>query len=365
MKFLRCGPTAWWCARFDIRSKTCVRFALYPFRKKKLVSRLGASSLSNLNIETTNICNAKCVFCAYQYQTRPTGVMDMGLFRKIIAEFVECGGGNLGFTPTVGEPLVDKHIIERIRYARSHPEIKSISMFSNMIVLDKLGVEDLVTSGISALTVSTSGCDCEMYERVYRSSLYDRMLKNVIDFATVNNRLGLAREASFFVDMRVDRPLAEVLSYPDHQKVVDAVGAENVGVKFRYDSWGGKITQQELPGVMKLRTDLRPRLTPCSELYFGPMVYWDGKVGGCNCRDVDARELVIGNVKDKHLADIWFGHGDWSACATSSPPGKMNPLCRKCSHYSNLSVYRRKDMEPVLNAFKPCARQATSAEKPG
>jgi radical SAM protein with 4Fe4S-binding SPASM domain len=108
---------------------------------------------------------------------------------------------------------------------------------------------------------------------------------------------------------------------------------------------------------MKLRTDLRPRLTPCSELYFGPMVYWDGKVGGCNCRDVDARELVIGNVKDKHLADIWFGP-EIERLREEFTSGKMNPLCRKCSHYSNLSVYLRKDMEPVLNAFKPCEREA-------
>ena len=335
---------------------------VYPFRKKALIDRL-SQAMYSVNIETTNICNAKCVFCAYQYQTRATGVMDMGLFHKIIAEFVECGGGNVGFTPTVGEPLVDKYIIERIRYARSHPEIKAISMYSNMLTLHKLGAEALVTSGLTALTVSTSGFDKEMYLRVYRSTMYDQMLKNVIEFAEVNNRLG--RPVNFTVDMRVDRSLGEVLSYPDYHKVAAVVGIDNIGVKFRYDSWGGKIKQEELTGNMKLRRNLRPRSSPCTELFMGPMVYWDGKVGGCNCRDVDASELVVGNVRNQHLADIWFGP-ELQRLREEFTTSKIKNLCKSCTHYNHLSLYLRKDNAAVLDAFKPCqhpARQGVEAEK--
>jgi radical SAM protein with 4Fe4S-binding SPASM domain len=337
-------------AKFELANLRAM--AVYPFRKKALVERL-SQAMCNVNIETTNICNAKCIFCAYQYQTRATGVMDMGLFRKIIAEFVECGGGNLGFTPTVGEPLVDKYIIERIRYARRHPEIKAISMYSNMLTLHKLGAEALATSGLTSLTVSTSGFDKEMYERVYRSTRYEQMLANVIEFAEVNNRLG--RPVNFTIDMRVDRPLHEVLSYPDHQKVVAAVGVENIGVKFRYDSWGGKIKQEELTGNMKLRRNLRPRWSPCTELFMGPMVYWDGRVGGCNCRDVDASELIVGNVRDQHLADIWFGPELQRLREEFTTP-KIKNLCKSCTHYNHLSLYLRKDNTAVLDAFKPCQR---------
>lgn len=339
-------------AKFELANWRAM--AVYPFRKKALVDRL-SQAMCNVNIETTNICNAKCIFCAYQYQTRATGVMDMGLFRKIIAEFVECGGGNVGFTPTVGEPLVDKHIIERIRYARRHPEIKNISMYSNMLTLHKLGAEALATSGITSLTVSTSGFDKEMYLRVYRSTSYEQMLANVIEFAEVNNRLG--RPVNFNIDMRVDRPLHEVLSYPDHQKVAAVVGVENIGVKFRYDSWGGKIKQEELTGNMKLRRNLRPRWSPCTELFMGPMVYWDGKVGGCNCRDVDASELVVGNVRDQHLADIWFGPELQRLREEFTTP-KIKNLCKSCTHYNHLSLYLRKDNAAVLDSFKPCQRHS-------
>src|SRR5438876_4286908 len=53
------------------------------FRRKSLLLFL-KSSIRHVSIETTNICNANCIFCAFQYQKRPTGVMSIELFRKII-----------------------------------------------------------------------------------------------------------------------------------------------------------------------------------------------------------------------------------------------------------------------------------------
>ena len=338
--------------------------AVYPFRKKELIARL-SQAMSHVNIETTNICNANCVFCAYQYQTRDTGVMDTALFRKIIAEFVECGGGGLSFTPTVGEPLVDKHIVERIRYARGYPQITTISMYSNLVTLNQVGAEALATSGLSSLTVSTSGFDPVMYARVYRSTRYAQMLANVKQFGEVNNRLG--RPVKLFVDMRVDRPLNEVLSYPDYLAVAAIVGVDNIGVKFRYDSWGGKISQSELTGNMKLRRNLRPRWSlklrrnlrprwsPCTELFMGPMVYWDGKVGGCNCRDVNASELIVGNVRDQHLADIWFGPVLKQVRDEFTTP-KITDLCKACTHYNHLSQYLKRGNAAPLESFVPVKR---------
>ena len=48
------------------------------------------------------------------------------LFKKIIHEYVEIGGGDLGLGPTVGDPLADKYIIERIKFARTFNKINNI-----------------------------------------------------------------------------------------------------------------------------------------------------------------------------------------------------------------------------------------------
>jgi hypothetical protein len=34
--------------------------------------------------------------------------------------------------------------------------------------------------------------------------------------------------------------------------------------------------------------------------------YWDGRVGACGQRDLDARELIIGNANVSSVAEIWL-----------------------------------------------------------
>src|SRR5215210_2556474 len=44
-----------------------------------------------VQIESTNICNAKCVFCPRDDMHRKQGVMDMALYQKIVDECAALG----------------------------------------------------------------------------------------------------------------------------------------------------------------------------------------------------------------------------------------------------------------------------------
>ncbi len=48
-----------------------------------------------LSIETTNACNARCVFCGYRFMQRPKSIMDMDLYKKVVNDYAECGGRNV------------------------------------------------------------------------------------------------------------------------------------------------------------------------------------------------------------------------------------------------------------------------------
>jgi MoaA/NifB/PqqE/SkfB family radical SAM enzyme len=191
-----------------------------------------------------------------------------------------------------------------------------------------------MTSGLTSLVVSTSGLQEEMYERLYRSKMYKKVIANIKLLARENIRRG--KPIKMMIDMRVDRPMREITAYPDYLEVVELLGAENMLCKFRYDSWAGKITQEELSGNMKLRGNRRPHVTACSEMFGGPMVYWDGKVGACNCRDVNASELIIGDVKKDHLGDIYFG-AELKRLRDEFMTDKRKELCRNCTQYNNLT----------------------------
>jgi hypothetical protein len=152
------------------------------------------------------------------------------------------------------------------------------------------------------------------------------------------------------IDMRIDRSFEEVAATPDFARVAEAVGRDNIIHKFRYDSWAGKIQAQDLTGNMKLRKPSalrRPRISPCSELYSGPMVYWDGKVGACGCRDVDASELIIGDANEEHLAAIWMGT-ELSKLRDEFLTDEVRDICKSCTHYNNLAHLLRPDHADAL-----------------
>ena len=49
---------------------------------------------SLLHIELTNICNANCIFCGYQYDKSKKGTMSPKLYTKLLKDYREIGGGS-------------------------------------------------------------------------------------------------------------------------------------------------------------------------------------------------------------------------------------------------------------------------------
>ena len=43
-----------------------------------------------MNIETTNICNADCVFCNYQFQKRKTGIISFEFTSEFFKDAIKC-----------------------------------------------------------------------------------------------------------------------------------------------------------------------------------------------------------------------------------------------------------------------------------
>ena len=318
---------------------TCKQILLNAstFSRVKKIEKKLLEKFLGLNIETINICNANCTFCAYQYQTRDTGTMPLELYKKIILQYVDIGGGDLGLTPTVGEPLADKFIIERIKFARSFKEIKKIGFYSNLISLARFDLKDFVNSGVTNLVISTSGFDKDMYKRVYRSNEYTRMYNNLTNLLIEN--LNSGNPIDIEVDMRTDKTLNETVNFPDYKKLLQYLPANKLGCKFKYDDWAGKVKQSELSGTMKIRnmmTSMRFRYSACFEYYNGPSIYWNGDVGICGCRDVDAKELIIGNVNDNKISDIWYNAKHLEIINNFN---KLMPsICKKCTHYDNIST---------------------------
>ena len=321
--------------------KSFKNFVLYSTNKNKIIENLN-KNIRFLSIETTNICNANCIFCAYQYQSRPMGIMDMDLFKRIVKQYAGKNIGNVNLTPTVGEPLADKYLIERIRFIRKFKNINKIGIYTNLISLKNFDLKEFVSSGLTDLGVSASGFDKDMYERVYRSKMYNKVYNNLIDLLKINNELG--KPINVTIDLRSDLSIKDTFNLPDHKKLLNYTDNNKFFYKFRYDNWAGKIKQTDLLGIMKLRSKFNInfnniRNSPCSEYYSGPHVYWNGDVGICGCRDVDAKELIIGSTKDSKsdINEIWSNKKRDKLIKNFMT--QPESICKNCSHYNNLSVF--------------------------
>jgi hypothetical protein len=135
----------------------------------------------------------------------------------------------------------------------------------------------------------------ESYKKFFGVDKYDAALGNL------RKLLGAikVKNANFYVGITL-KPTDEndeaILGHPDFIEINNLMGGgleQQVRDRtFFVDDWQGAV---QLPAYLKKRP-LYPRaFRPCSMLYSKLMVYSNGKVSACSCRDFEANsELILG-----------------------------------------------------------------------
>lgn len=289
-----------------------------------------------LFLELTNLCNAKCIFCPYQFQKRKVDFMSDEIFYKAVKDYCEIGGGSVNLTPIVGDALIDPKFLERVKYLRSQYKIDRIHLTTNGILLDKHGIEEILNSGITSILISTAGFEEEMYKRVYQSNSYQRMKKNVLDLLKYNS---INKTPVYItIGLRADRPLKELLKDKDFQPILNY--KPNIDFTWSFTSANGRITRDMLPEAMKLRI-VASRRQPCVNTFNGPIVLPDGTVMLCSCvAAMDAvDDLGIGNIMESSLIDMWTNH-KVKEIRASFGTNLLNKTCAGCDMYREPELYK-------------------------
>lgn len=317
--------------------------------KAKIARLITEQMPVSFGLEPSNACNANCTFCAYQFQERVKGIMSMDVFKRAIDEFCIMGGGDINFTPTVGDPLVDRELLEKIKYARSQKRVEQIWFYTNMIAFNTFNPEEFVKSGITSLRISTCIKDKETYQKIYRSPKYEQMINNIVALCEANEHLGSPIKILLF--LRVPKPIEEVYASPDYKRVTKYFQKDNViALDDEYDSWGGLIDEQDLPAGHRLyENPLDQAKEPCSELFRRINILNDGTVNNCVCRDLNAT-MKIGNIKEQTIEQIWKGEPlkklrqDWFN-------GEVPKTCQGCQRYLPVSDYYASQFRHIVKTF--------------
>src|SRR3989338_2827339 len=131
---------------------------------------------SEIRFEVTNRCNYNCIMCPREKMSRPQGILDMTLYKRVLDEAVSFGATCVSLE-NYGEPFMDPFMAERIRYAKA----KGLSVFSitNSSLLDEAKAEEIILAGLDKLRISMYGLTKEVYEKIHKGGDFDKVLNNV------------------------------------------------------------------------------------------------------------------------------------------------------------------------------------------
>jgi len=269
-----------------------------------------------VQIESTNLCNAKCVFCPRDLMERQQGIMDMALFRKIVDE------ASALRIPCVrlhnyGESFIDRQIVEKIRYAKAQG-IREVGLISNGSLVTEATARAIVDAGLDVINISVDAAGKETFERTRVGLKYDRVMANSEGLVRARREAGAARPKLILSFVRQDNSADERAFIDTWSRVADKVHVTDL------HNWAG---------TLHVESDVR---FPCYRPWLTFTVLWDGRVSLC-CADFDGK-VILGDLRTSTLAEVWNGdafraarrahldHGGPDICHACDLPRKDSPL---------------------------------------
>ncbi len=265
-----------------------------------------------IQIETSVVCNSKCVFCPHEEMERGPNYMEDWVWKKIIDE---SRGKGIIYRPfMINEPLIDPRMPEIVRYIKEDPTAK-VEFNSNGNLAVKTDVEALIASNIDWVRFSLDGHTAESFKASGRGGKFEKIVENIHRFIDERNR----QKSDTFIEVRII-DLDE--NRHEHKDFVEywSKFVNKATVTPLYDwPWTG---QNE------------PHRAPCLKISDEMFFMTDGNATLC-CWDAFGRGIV-GNVTQNTVEEIWLGETNqkYREYLSRGERDKIL-LCSKCDAYKN------------------------------
>jgi MoaA/NifB/PqqE/SkfB family radical SAM enzyme len=311
---------------FSLRVRTRARVAVESLLRKQArpvrrlllaVGRDRAPILPEIvQIESTNICNAKCVFCPRDEMHRRQGIMTFDLFRKVVDECAALGITHVR-VHNYGEPFIDRRLVEKVRYAKQKG-IKEVGMISNGSLITDDVARGIIDAGLDAINISVDASGREVFESTRIGLKYDKVIANIERLVRIRAEAGRKRPKLILSFVRQNNS-ADEQAFIEHWKGI----ADKIHITDLHN-WAGTLNRE---------SDVN---YPCYRPWLTFTVLWDGRVSLC-CADFDGR-TVLGDLNTSSIQEIWNAEpyrnvrrehlesGGPEICRSCDLPRKDSPL---------------------------------------
>ena len=236
-----------------------------------------------VQIEATNICNAKCVFCPRDEMHRRQGIMSLELFKKIVDECAELGITHVRMH-NYGEAFMDRKLVEKVRYAKQKG-IREVGMISNGSLITELVARGMIDAGLDAINISVDASGKEVFEATRLGLNYDKVIANIERLLRLRAESGKRRPKLILSFVRQNNSADEQAFIEHWRSIADKIHVTDL------HNWAGTLNTQ---------SDVN---YPCYRPWLTFTVLWDGRVSLC-CADFDGK-TVLGDLNTQTIAEIW------------------------------------------------------------
>jgi MoaA/NifB/PqqE/SkfB family radical SAM enzyme len=272
-------------ARARRATENLLRQQAKPIRRLLLATgRDRAPSMPEIvQIESTNICNAKCVFCPRDEMHRRQGIMSLELFRKIADECVELGITHVRMH-NYGEAFIDKQLVEKIAYAKQQG-IKEVGVISNGSLITEAVARGMIEAGLDAINISVDASGKEVFEATRIGLKYDKVIANIERLVRIRAESGKRRPKLILSFVRQSNSSDEQAFIEHWRTIADKVHVTDL------HNWAGTLNTE---------SDVN---YPCYRPWLTFTVLWDGRVSLC-CADFDGK-VILGDLNTSSIREIW------------------------------------------------------------
>lgn len=318
-----------------------------------------------LYVEVTNRCNLKCVTCIRTFETREEA-KDLS-FDEFKAAVEQLPALERAVLHGIGEPLLNRELPRMIEHLKARGVY--VLFNSNATLLTPDWQERLIETGLDEFRVSMDAATEESYERIRGLPMLGKLVANLKELSLLKRRLGVERPRVSLWLVGLKENLGEM---PAFFALAEEVGADEVYLQRLVYAEGGpagsvmsrehsvyKSSGKQVDEVLEVCEELSRKhgvalrasgaTAPRSSLAGGGDPYpWqacrrpfslmymtaNGNILPCCIAPfaVALHEypgLVLGNVRDESLAEIWYGERYQEFRRKLMSPEPATP-CRGC-----------------------------------
>jgi hypothetical protein len=272
-------------------------------------------------LEPINRCNAKCIMCGIDFDSKKKAVMSQAFLEKIAGEMALYKDHiEKVIIALDGEPLLDRQLHKKVRHLKD-VGLRVVNVTTNASLLTKKRATELINAGLDEIYITIDSLKKPIYEAIRIDLNFDEVYNNTCSFIKLRDQLNprlkirvlmVQQELNFNEPKEFEKHWRSLLADNDQVAIQKAHNWANTADVVQFGD------ERDINDI------------PCISLWGTLGIHADGRVGIC-CMDTQC-VYPLGDLNNDTIAQIWSSKAmmDARELHLNGQRAKI-PLCDGCT----------------------------------